>query len=296
MSLEKKINNLYNDIENGLKVSERLIEKEYIRTLRDVRAEMASIYEKYAKEGKLTLQEMNKFNRLTNLFDRVDDEYKELTGVTKKETISSMRNSVTQGYDKTYWAYETESGLGLRFTKLNTKAINKIVNKPFSGLDVRTILAKNKAEGLIKIKQTITQSLVRGEGIQKMARNVKEFFGNDLFKAKRVIQTETLRVLEEARFQAYNEAIDKGLKIFREWLTAMDAKVREDHVTMNKQVDGKDEQFTIKTGNHSGTNIDGPRMSGFADFDINCRCRTVEVLQEDYEPKPESFDSWIKRK
>jgi len=292
--LKKKIKSLYRDIEKSISNSVKKIAKEYLATLKSLKADIAVLYEKFSVKGKLTYSEMQKFNRFEKFFVQVKDRYKELTNKTASITLGNMKGAVKIGYYKSGWAYETETGTKLGFMTLPTKAVETMMTTPISGLKVSEIILKNKANGLINLRQQLTQGIVRGESINNISKRLTKLFGIDLYKAERIVRTEVLRTYELAHLASYEKA-SKKLDIDKQWLSAIDRRTRYSHVEMDGILAEKDGMFTLQAGDNSGAQAEAPKLFGIPSEDINCRCTFVEILNKKYEPEEISYSDWLKK-
>lgn len=94
-----------------------------------------------------------------------------------------------------------------------------------------------------------------------------------------IARTESTRTLNAGSVMAVNAANDEGLVVHREWVTARDGEVRDDHIALDGQVVGPGEKF--RSGIHTA---DCPGDFGVAALDCNCRCTVIPKVIE--EPTP----------
>ncbi len=99
-------------------------------------------------------------------------------------------------------------------------------------------------------------------------------------RAETIARTETLGIVEEARDEAFRQAIDQtdvageGLAA-KEWATTIDGRERETHYEMNGQARELDEPFDSP----SGEQLMYPGDAGAsAEEVINCRCSVLHHL------------------
>ena len=88
-------------------------------------------------------------------------------------------------------------------------------------------------------------------------------------RALAIARTEVGRASNFATLEGYKQT---GVK-FKEWLSARDSDVRDEHVFMDGQVVGIDEDFPMP----GGGSTPAPLLSGGAAMDINCRCLIVPL-------------------
>ena len=294
-----------NRFEDNFKKVEKLLgamEKEMARAYKDalieVDAKLTKLYRKYSQSGSLTFNEMSKYDRLKNMLKDINGAYNKATNQSRDITIKTMTGITKDGYYKSGWIFETESGMSLNFRLLPKKAIEEIVLNPQSGLDVIKTFSKNKIGGIFKIRQAITQGLIQGESVRKMADRIKDQFEKGYSDAERVIRTEGLRVYETAKLKAFDKAEAGGLKLKRRWIAGIDDRTRSAHISMNGTFADKNNKFVLVAGIGAGQKVDGPHLTGIASQDINCRCTTVAEPDNeeafDDKKRNEDYLEWLK--
>ena len=78
-----------------------------------------------------------------------------------------------------------------------------------------------------------------------------------------------------ARQKAQDVATDLGVKLSKMWIATLDGRTRHNHAELDGQVVAVEERFEI-----NGLETKQPHMFGFASEDVNCRCRTISVLDD----------------
>jgi len=106
--------------------------------------------------------------------------------------------------------YQTAGMVG-SYARLPTSEIEQIVNFPWSGAMFSDLLWGHKDQLVKSLRKTVTTGLIRGDGVQDMARALRDEMGSSTFAAKRLIQTETNHVMNESTAKSY---IDNGLKSY----------------------------------------------------------------------------------
>ena len=271
----------------------------YQLALKSIKAELLPYYEKANKAGiKLTLNEMNKFNRLQKLFSDVNDNVNFLTGKNKSAVGSQGRELYGQMYNRVLYRLEQESKIGILFTKVNPAIVKQSI---FSQLDKIAMLKNNQALKA-KVKTVLTQNLIQGKSFFQMAADLKDTLGGDVNKWTTIARTEGSRVQNEAIIEGYDTAQENGLKFNREIVSVKDNRTRPQSARMDGQIADKDGFFTYPGG--IKTRI--PGTTGNPAFDINDREVVITVLK-DQSPEfvrikgegivpNESFESWGERK
>ena len=259
--------------------TERTITRNYREALRNTRAQMMELYEKYSIEGKLTYAEMSKYNRLDNLNNSLSREVGGLYNKNNALTRQLGASVYTENYFRYAWALETDAAYMLDFGLVNKETIRASVQSPMSGLKLNQRLNKNQAAATISIKETITQGLMRGSGVREMATRIKGFYNGDVNKALRLTRTETNRNQTQGQLASFDEAEKLGIEIRRVWVATLDARTRDTHAILDGQIADADGNFDTDFGP-----VAGPGLFGVASQDIHCRCAVI-AEPVDYPPK-----------
>jgi len=253
----------------------------YKKALKEIRAEMALIYEKYSIEGALTYAEMAKYNRYTGLNNSIEKQLKELIGKNAKLTRTLSGTVYQESYYRTAYFFESGVQAKLGYGILNPDVIKAAVQNPIAGLTLDETLAKNKLAIITKMKSEITQGLIKGEPYSKMARRFKEALGGDAYKAVRVAQTEAHRCQSQGILESGYHASKKGVDMWKVWDATLDSKTRPSHQSLDQQKVEVDEDFKSPV---TGAKGPAPGLMGNAADDINCRC-TLRYEVKGYAPK-----------
>ena len=250
----------------------------YKIALDDVRVELSKVYEKYSKAGALTHAEMSKFNRLDKLHEQLSD----ILGPTLSRNgrlVEDLRKvQYQESFYRNAWALDQSSGVSLRWGLLSEKTIEAAVkDDTFAGL-LKIAKENVKTDAMFGIRRTITQGLIRGESYPKMAREIKDFIERSASGYVRIVRTEGQRAAVNGQLTNYDAARDLGVQVRNIWDATLDKATRPDHGAMDGQVANEEGYFDTPVGLQRG-----PMQSGYAWWDISCRCR-VRGQIEGYEP------------
>ncbi len=257
---------------------EKSLIKEYTAALDSIGAELGKFYSKYAQNDVLTYDEAIKYNRLLAFEISIIDELKALGETNDKLIKSTLFNIYDESYFRTGFFFESGVQAKLAFNTLNPKVVELAIQNPISGLTLNERLSKNRTEIIYKIKQELTQGLIRGDSYTTMTRTLKEVLENDATKAKRIVQTESNRIMNNARNDAINHAVSQGVILKKVWQATLDDKTRDRHGELDGKAADKDGLFHM-----SGYSAAFPGDFGVASLDINCRCSVISVI-EGFEP------------
>jgi len=114
-----------------------------------------------------------------------------------------------------------------------------------------------------EMSKLIVAGLADGKGVEEIGRNIRQYFDDmSVARARTIARTETGRLVSQATNEAYRQsAVVTG----KEWLTAGDDKVRDEHV-LNSGV-------IVDNG---GVFPDGEHYPG--ESSINCRCALAPAV------------------
>lgn len=296
VNLNKSATQINRALGQLIKGADREIAKRYAVTLNEIRAMLASLYEKYEQGGVLTYEEMARYNRLDKFMNEVNGLLK-LNHSDVRDTIYNvLGESYKDGFYLTAWAVETDTLAKLGYSAVKPEVITKMIENPISGLKLNDRLEKSRSEVVWKIQQEVTQGLVKGETYGTMSKRLKETFEGDAAKSMRVVRTEGHRVAEAAKHDSAEHATKNGVIMKKEWNSSQDERVRSSH----KHLDGTklpiDEDFQGKHG--SGP---APGQLGHPAEDIHCRCfstYSVETIEKPDAKELEdmTFEEWKKER
>lgn len=268
---EKKIWKAIDSIQNEY---ERELMLNYKTALNKIRVSMSRIYERYAEKGVLTHAEMTKFNRL----DKLGKEMAGIMGPMFSKNGRLIDNLTKVQYEETFfrygWAIEQEAQVNLNWGILNPKTIEAAVKN-----DLALIAKKGvRQDGLLGIRRTVVQGLIRGDSYPKMARKIKRFIDRSASGYMTIARTEGQRAAVLGQIAQADKSEELGITINRIWDATLDGSTRPEHQAMDGRKAGKDGMFDTPVGP-----VAGPLQSGDPAFDINCRCRMREEIEE-YKP------------
>lgn len=124
------------------------------------------------------------------------------------------------------------------------------------------------------VLDAIREGVEGGESIGQIQQRIQRLRAFAAPRALTVARTETTRVANAGAVEAMQSALDQGARIEgKEWLSARDSNVRDDHMALDGQIVGHGSAFVL-----------GPYHARFpGDFgdpslDINCRCTILPVV------------------
>jgi SPP1 gp7 family putative phage head morphogenesis protein len=279
MTIDKNFQQAEKAAEKLTNQAEKELIKAYRESLKEIRAEVALAYEKYAVAGVLVMSEMMKYGRLVKLEAAIAKEVALLTGTEARTTKKAIQKVFAESYYRAGWALETGAEVSLSFTLLKPQAVEAAILNPYDLITWPERIKDNARLLVRQIREEISRGIVQGYSYDKTARAVKERLDIGASKAIRIVQTETHRAQSQGTQAAFEEAAEKGLVFKRVWVSTLDGRTRDRHRALDGQKVDVDQPFE-----YGGMTAMYPGGFGIASMDINCRC-TVRAEIEGMEPQ-----------
>ena len=313
------------DIAHGL-VDERILKldkrlaKEYNKALKDLRRKLNDYFSRFKVNdekmrndwlsGKITLKDYKDW-RCNRILDasRYNALIKELShDLTNTNKIANdiIYNSIGNSYldAANYTAYEIETALSgsVNFTLYSKEAVGELLKDNVSLLPALNparaaeIAQKGLQWNMIKVNSAITQGILQGESIGKVANRLQ--LVTDMNRAQALRNARTLHNYAEnkGRQDRYEQAADLGIDIEREWLATHDNRTRDAHRELDGQIKPLDQPFVNSIGK-----IRYPSDPQAAPANVyNCRCQLRGVIAgHPYQTgryTKQGYDEWKKGK
>lgn len=295
MDFNKQLKQIEAKLNNMTVKEERTIARRYAFTLNEIRRLIASYYEKYEKDGQLTLSEMMKYDRLVKLISDIDGIFKHHYEDIYNDMSSVLGGVYQEGYYRTAYAIEEQVNIDLRYKAVSAAALYAMVKNPIAGLTLNDRLNRQRMNVIYDLQQKITLGLQQNHTYSRMVKDVKTVVEGDTIKAMRIVRTEGHRVQESSKLDAAAHATANGVIMHKRWNTLEDRRVRHkkaNHRKLNDVVIPMEEDFTDGLGRGPA-----PGQLGAAGSDINCRCfltYSIEAIEAPNKREREAlaFDEW----
>ena len=270
----------------------------YARTFREIAKETNDFLMKYATDNKVDFNTVNqlitpielseyteKMEQLRAMYRDTKSEYilREIKELEARKTITrlqALQDSINIELCKT--AHEFQMTLEDVMTGMFTEqykhvaellgdmrpvipgeAIKKIIEYPYHGKMFADSVWDNKKNLLINyINKNLTIGIIRGDSVQKMARQLRDDLGVFYYQAERLIRTETNYAMNQAHLQGYkdSEVVEKY-----EILAYVDKRTSKICKKMDRKI------FKL-TEAQVGEN--------YPPFHPNCRTTVIPVLED----------------
>lgn len=173
------------------------------------------------------------------------------------------------GFDTSYALYDKDAVE--RLIRDNPDLLPKL------GVNKKKDIKWNKK----KLNNEITQGLLQGESVQKMAKRLERVMGMNRKTAIRNARTATTSAQSGGRMGAYRRAEEIGIGVKKAWMATVDSHTRHSHRQLDGQIRPLDEPFDSE---HGPIMEPGDPMADPAEV-YNCRCRLRGITKySDYDP------------
>lgn len=274
-----KMNKEQKERQIALDKLEKQYEKELIRNyqlaLKEIRARIAFMYEKY--DGNWI--ELNRYNRLTKLEKEIANEIRKLTGKNAQTLVRGLMESYEEAYYRTAYILTNAVNTDLAFVMLDRELVRKAIENP---LDRVGFLQRNRDNQAIltrQLRENLTQSLIQGESYRNAAKRIKSRMDVGATNVLRITRTEMHRTRQRSKLEGMEDGTERGIILKKHWLATIDGRTRDRHGRLDGVQVDLDEQFEI-----DGYKAEAPGLFGVPEMDIHCRCDVLEVV-EGFEPR-----------
>lgn len=206
-----------------------------------------------------------------------------------------------------YIAYELETQAGVnfgftahsaRFNVYDSALVGELIKTEPKGTQYVKMLPPPTVESLKRrvnkgkdiawnsklITRQVTQGIIQGESIDKIAERLAKVTSSSNFKdMTKYARTMVTSAQNTGREQRMKEAQAKGIELQKQWLATKDMRTRYTHAVLDGQIQDVDKPFRVE-----GYEIMYPAdPTAHPSLVYNCRCTMRSVLKgypRDYEP------------
>lgn len=229
---------------------------EYNEKIQELHAMYRDTKSEYIKIEIERLKARSKITRLRALQDAINVELCKVTHEYQMTLEDTLIGLFSAQYEK---ACEL---MGVMAPGIPREAIKKIIEYPYAGKMFSDRIWDNK-DALVKyIQQDLTVGIIRGDSIQKMARQLKKDLKVLYYQAERLVRTETNYAMNQAHLKGYK---DSGVVEKYEFLAAHDKRTSK----LCRDLDGQMFELSEAT---VGVN--------YPPVHCNCRSTVIPVLED----------------
>lgn len=185
---------------NSLEDKNRALIDMFQEATLDIENELYTLGNKINSGRAVTLSDMHKYNRLTNLKKSMEDRLELLTKNVEEFGTTNMVNGGKKVYDNVIGNIADTS-----FSTPNQRAMEEMLNKPWNGSNFSKRLWKNTQVLANNLNDILTIGLTQGKTLTELAVQLRNRMNKSFNECHRLVRTETMHYLNESAFRAYKD-------------------------------------------------------------------------------------------
>lgn len=244
-------------------------EKEDERKREKVKAgELSEADYKAWRKGKIL-----RSRQLSSTLDQVSQAMTEANQVA----MAALRGKLPEVYaeNANYAAFSIckETGAAVAFDLVDPDTVGHMLTAGAALLPAVDV-AKDVAWNRKLVSSQLTQGVLLGESIPKIARRVQSVTGSNIATATRTARTAVTGAECAGRMASYERAKGMGIKLKKEWVSTLDNRTRHSH----RQLDGERIENKESAKFSNGCRYPGDPTARYAEI-CNCRCTLVAAVE-----------------
>ena len=213
--------------------------------------------------------------RWQELVDTLAEDYRNADRVAASIVNGHTPDAYAINHDYATFQVERGSNLDTSYTLYDRATVERLLrDQPDLLPAVKVGGKKDLAWNRKHIASAITQGVLQGEPIDKVARRVRSVADMDYRASMRTARTAMTSAQNAGRVDAYRRAEGMGVRVRKQWLATLDGRTRHSHRRLDGEVVGMDESFS------NGLSYPGDPGPGIGSEVYNCRCTLVPVVDE----------------
>jgi hypothetical protein len=203
--LERQQNNVY---KNSIKLADRQLKKVYQQAYFKMEKELTNIWLDMLQDGEVSIDALLKSNRFNKLMQTVDKELKQLG----KTTNFKLEEHLLETFKDTYINASKQYGVAeVNYGLLQEQTGKQLVNASYKNAIYSDRVWDNLSSIRSRIEKSITDTAILGTDVRKASKALEHDMGVSFSDAKRIVITETDRVLQETTRVT---AIERGYETY----------------------------------------------------------------------------------
>lgn len=271
-------------------VSER-VRREYLRAYEETQAKLEDylsrfeakdrIHAEAVRRGEETEADYREWRRgqilvgkrWQELVDTLAEDYRSADRIAASIVSGYLPDAYAINHDYATFQVERGSNLDTSYTLYDRATVERLIRDqpdllPTVKVDGKRDLAWNRRH----VASAITQGVLQGESMDRVARRVRSVADMDYRAAMRTARTAMTSAQNAGRVDAYRRAQGMGVRVRKQWLATLDQRTRHSHRRLDGEVVGMDEEFS------NGLKYPGDPESGRGSEVYNCRCTLVPAI------------------
>lgn len=174
-----------------------------------------------------------------------------------------------ENYNYGTWQVESAVGVDTAYALQDASTVQRLLTDHDSYLPKPSVnVAKDVAWNRRLIANQITQGVLLGESIPKIAKRMQDVTGSNRAAAVRLARTSTTAAENAGRVDSYKRAKGLGIKVQQEWVATLDLRTRSSHRKIDREKVEVGEKFS------NGCRYPGDPEAPYAET-CNCRCTLI---------------------
>ena len=216
---------------------------------------------------------------------------------TNKEAAKWVNDQVPTMFSENanFTAFEIEKttmkDMGIAFNIYNEDAVKRLMleEPDLFPKNLKINEKKDVVWNKKKLNNALTSAIVQGKTLKELADSFQHVTDMNRNSAIRNARTAMTGAQNGGRQKTFNDAVDMGIELQKEWITAGDARVRDSHAALDGVTVGNEETFP--NGLRFPADPNGSPSEVY-----NCRC-TMQAYMPKYNQKRtentvESYNEW----
>lgn len=260
----------HSQADKKLKALERRLQKEYSKASKQVEAKMHEYLAEFQsqdvimaerlKAGEITKKQYMKWRSesmmMTKRWETLSSDLANAYANSGKIADAMIRDNAYDVYalNFNFGTFEVESTAGVDtvFTLYDRNTVKRLVKDnptllPPPGKKTSEAIARGELKrwNRRQIQSVMTQSILQGEPIPKIAKRLAETVGErNMHSAIRNARTMTTSAENAGRLDSYRRAKDMGIEVMKTWVATLDSRTRHTHRMIDGETVDVDEPFS----------------------------------------------------
>lgn len=211
--------------------------------------------------------------RYEQVLDQVAEAYSNANEVAVAALNGRLPDVYAENANYGGWQVCEASGLDVSFSLMDASTAQHMLTAGEALIALPALnVAKDLAWNRKLLASQLTQGVLLGESIPKLAKRVQRVTGSNYAAAVRTARTAVTGAENAGRVESYRRANAMGIKLQKEWLATLDGRTRHSHRQLDQEKVPEGEKFS------NGCRYPGDPEGRYAEI-CNCRCTLVAAIE-----------------
>lgn len=209
---------------------------------------------------------MTRVSRLQALLVQIRQQIEMLIGSLQEGTKNLLSDTYTDTYYRTLYEIQRGTGIGVSFARVDTKALEKILQTKWAGENYSERIWANRDKLAREIETKLMQAFIRGDSVQQTATELAKRMEVSYSSAARIVRTESSFIAHQATWDGYKAS---GVVEKYEYLATLDGRTSQ----ICRSMDGRVFKLSEKQ-----VGINYPPLHP------HCRSTVVPYFDDEFDP------------